>query len=115
MSAIAFDTHTYVKKLVAGGFTERQAEAQTEALVAVIEENLATKQDIELIRRDMKELEASLRRDMKELETNLRRDMKELETNLRRDMKELELRLTVPLGVMLAAAIGIITALDKLL
>jgi len=48
-----FDTLTYAKKLREAGFSERQAEAQAEALRAVVEDNLATK-------RDLKELELRL-------------------------------------------------------
>lgn len=56
--ATTFDTLTYAKKLKAAGFTESQAEAQAEALRAVVDENLATKADIALLKRDIKEAEA---------------------------------------------------------
>jgi len=41
-----FDTHAYVKKLKSVGFTEEQAEVQTEAIAELIDERLATKQDL---------------------------------------------------------------------
>jgi hypothetical protein len=41
-----FDTLTYANKLKEAGFTERQAQAQAEALVAVVDSNLATKHDL---------------------------------------------------------------------
>jgi hypothetical protein len=66
-----FDTLTYANKLKEAGFTERQAQAQAEALVAVVDSNIAAKQDIELIRRDMKELETAHKRDLKEPELKL--------------------------------------------
>jgi hypothetical protein len=44
--AIAFDTHEYVKKLKSVGFTEEQAEVQATALADLIDEQLATKQDL---------------------------------------------------------------------
>ena len=53
MSAIAFDTLAYAKKLKAAGFTEQQAEVQAEAMAELVNEQLATK-------RDLKELEMSL-------------------------------------------------------
>ncbi|MBF0107843.1 MAG: DUF1640 domain-containing protein [Magnetococcales bacterium] len=59
-TAIAFDTLAYAKKLKAVGFTEDQAEVQAEAMVELIEERLATKLDIENVRRDMKEMELRL-------------------------------------------------------
>ena len=86
MAATTFDTLTYAKKLQEAGFTAQQAEAQAEALRAVVDENLATK-------RDLKDLEAALRTDLKEMETALRTDLKEMEAALRSDLKELETRL----------------------
>ena len=88
MPTVAFDTHAYVKKLKAVGFTEQQAEVQAKTFTKIIEDRLATKQDL-------KELETILRRDIKELETNTKRDLKELETNTKRYLKELEMRLTI--------------------
>jgi len=46
MPAIAFGTLAYAKKLKAAGFTEEQAEIQAEALAELIDERLATKQDL---------------------------------------------------------------------
>lgn len=54
---IMFDTLAYAKKLKSAGFTEDQAEIQAEALAEIIDEKLATKQDIRDLRRDMKEME----------------------------------------------------------
>jgi len=58
--AMAFDTLAYAKKLKASGFTEEQAEIQAKALAEIVEERLATKQDILLLSRDIKELEERL-------------------------------------------------------
>ncbi len=55
-----FDTLTYARKLQEAGFTARQAEAQAEALLTIVNTNLATKHDIELLRRDMKEMESRI-------------------------------------------------------
>jgi predicted phage-related endonuclease len=135
--SVTFDTLTYAKKLRDAGFTQEQAEVQAHALADIVEERLATKQDIATLHRDIKELEAalkrdikeleaalkhdikeletSLKRDMKELETSLHRDMKEQETSLQRDMKDMEYRMTIRLGAMLAVSITIMGALVKLL
>lgn len=48
-----FDTHAYVRKLKAAGFTEEQAEIQAETLSEIVEERLSTK-------RELKELELRL-------------------------------------------------------
>ena len=81
-----FDTLAYAKKLKAAGFTEQQAEIQAEALSEIIEYRLATKQDIEELKRDIKELELRLKHD-----------------------------LTLRLGGMIVAGIAVVAALVKLL
>ncbi len=55
--AIAFDTHRYVKRLTASGFTEEQAETLAEEQVALLNANLATKTDLA---RGLAELKADL-------------------------------------------------------
>ena len=59
-NVVAFDTLAYVKKLKAVGVPEEQAEVQAEAFSEIIEERLATKQDILELKRDIKELETRL-------------------------------------------------------
>ena len=108
MVAMTFDTHAFVKELTQAGMPEEQAEVLARSQATLIDEKLATKQDL-------KELELRLKRDIQEL----KRDMKELEMRLTRDMQEMELRLkhdlTVRLGSMMVVAIGVVAALVKLL
>ena len=84
--AIAFDTLAYARKLKDAGFSDQQAEIQAQALAEIVDERLATKQDIIELRRDMQ-----------------------------RDMQDLEYRLTIRLGTMLAIAITAVATLVKLL
>ena len=86
MATLAFDTHTFVKELTQAGMPEAQAEVLARSQATLIDEKLATKQDLE-----------------------------ELEARLRHDMKELELRLTIRLGSMMVVAVGVVAALVKLL
>jgi len=44
-----FDTLQYVKKLKEAGVPEKQAEVQAEALHEIIDERLATKEDLKLL------------------------------------------------------------------
>lgn len=97
MRAIVFDTLEFAKTLKEANFSPEQAEALARAMSGMVEERLATKQDL------------------KEVEGALQRDIKELEVALRRELKELEYRLTIRLGGMLAAAVVIVAALVKLL
>ena len=101
MSTLVFDTHSFVKELTQAGMPEAQAEVLARSQATLIDEKLATKQDL-------KELEARLTRDIKELEDRLARDMRELELRLKHD-------LTLRLGSMMVVAIGVVAALVKLL
>jgi hypothetical protein len=53
MTTMIFDTLAYSKKLKEAGFTELQAEVQAEALAELIDDKLATKQDIVLLKKDI--------------------------------------------------------------
>ena len=86
MVAIMFDTHAFVKELTQAGMPEAQAEVLARNQATLIDEKLATKQDLEA-----------------------------LESRLKRDMREMELRLTLRLGSMMVVAIGVVAALVKLL
>ena len=90
MATIVFDTHAFLKELAEAGMPEKQAEVLARSQATLIDETLATKQDL-------KELEARLRREMKELELRLKHD------------------LTIRLGSMMVVAIGVVAALVKLL
>ncbi len=130
------DTLTYVEKLKEAGFTEKQAKVQVEATALLVQENLASKTDIEvvkheidlvkheievvkheidLVKRDIKQLEASTKQDIKELEVGLRRDIKEMETALKHDIKEMQLKfdgkftlLHWMLGVTIAGVLSLV-------
>ena len=75
-----------MKKLKAVGFTEEQAEVFASEQARLIEDKLATKNDLV-----------------------------ELENNLRRDMRELEYRIIIKLGSLMAASIAVVATLVKLL
>lgn len=92
MVAIPFDTLKFAEKLEAGGFTAQQARTAAEAFADATSQELATKADI--VR-----LEASTKAEI---------------AILRSDIEKIELRLTVKLGVMLAAAVAVIGVLLKL-
>ena len=58
--AIAFDSHSFVKRLTACGFTERQAEGLAEEQISLLEANLATRDDIAAVRGDLAATKAGL-------------------------------------------------------
>ena len=53
---LIFDTFDYAKKLQRAGLTEEQASVHVEALRTLVEHDLATKQDIAHVQRDIAEL-----------------------------------------------------------
>lgn len=53
MSAITFDTHSFVKRLTAAGMPEPQAEVLAEEQARLIETQLATKADLELLKHEL--------------------------------------------------------------
>lgn len=100
-STLPFDTHAFVKELVAAGVPEPQAEVHARLLGEIVIERLATKDDLVLLRQATKDDLELLRR--------------ELHADFRGDLGALELRLTLPFGAMLAAAVAVTVALVKLI
>ncbi|MGQ0664816.1 MAG: coiled-coil domain-containing protein [Pseudomonadota bacterium] len=111
MSALALDTHAAIKRLKEAGFTEAQAEAQVGLLADTIAKDLATKTDLSATAGALRAEIAAVRAEI----AALRAEMKNEFAALRSEMRELELRLTIKLGVMMAASVAIVAALVKLL
>ncbi len=94
---VGFDTFKAATRLQnEAGFNEKQARVLVATFAEGIGENLATKEDVAMLRSEMAGLRGQIE-------------------VLRGQMRELEQRMTVRVGAMIAAAVGIIVALDKLL
>lgn len=65
MGAVLFDTLSYTKKLREAGVPEKQAEVQAEAIAEALSGQLATKSDVELLRKDLQLSHSELRGDFK--------------------------------------------------
>ena len=107
------NTLEYAQKLKAVGVPSEQAEAHALAIYEIINSNLATKQDIALVKRDIE----LVKRDIKDLDLKIEATKAEL----KRDIKELELKIensankqTIKLGSLLVIALGAIVAFSKL-
>jgi hypothetical protein len=90
--AFAFDTLGYAKKLRDTGVSQEQAEAHAEAARDFIMAELATRHDLEVLRH--------------ELEHKIDLLESKLDT--------MSLRLTVRMGVMLAAGLSILAAIQRI-
>lgn len=60
MSSLVFDTHNFVKKLTKAGMPEAQAEILASEQANLIENRLAKKQDIALLKQDIASLEKNI-------------------------------------------------------
>jgi CBS-domain-containing membrane protein len=94
--AFAFDSLGYAKKLREVGVPQEQAEAHAEAAREFIMVELVTRQDLDTARR---ELQSAIDTTRRELEAAL---------------DNLGLRLTVRMGIMLAAGLTLLGAVLKL-
>lgn len=97
MSAVLFDTHGFVKRLVGAGMPEQQAEILAEEHARLLNERLATKLDLEqqtaLLRRDLAETKAELQRDLAETKAELQRDLAEMKAELQHEIAKLRVEL----------------------
>jgi hypothetical protein len=90
---VVFDTLAYAKEHKTGGFIEQQAEVQAHALARIIDDKLATKQDIEA----------------------LRHDLRQTEERLKGEIEKQSYRLMLSFGSMLVVAVGALAALVRIL
>jgi hypothetical protein len=60
MTVIVFDTLAYAEKLESVGFTPQQAKGQAHALREIVDNQIATKQDIAALEQDIAALDASV-------------------------------------------------------
>ena len=83
---LIFDTFDYARKLQKAGFTEHQAEVQVNALRTLIENDLATKQDIPSLQKDIAELRKETQESIEALRKEMKQDIELLskETQLNR-------------------------------
>jgi hypothetical protein len=128
---IAIDTLAFARRLREAGFSEQQAEGQARALAETMTDTLATKQDL----REMDERSnvrftqidqrfASIDARFEFLERHLDVKLEEFEKRMeirlaekasRADLLELEHRMTVRLGTITVASIGVVSALVRIL
>jgi hypothetical protein len=106
-SPLFFDTLQYVKKLREAGVAENVAEIQAEAFKEVMENNLASKQDIKDLRQDILAMKKDLTHDIEGLSRNI-----EL---VKKDVVMIKKDLTIRLGGMMAVGISILSVLITLL
>jgi hypothetical protein len=71
-ATLTFDRLAYVDRLREAGFDEKQARAQAEALDLALRDSVATKADVEEVRRDLREVETRLEAKIEASAANLK-------------------------------------------
>jgi hypothetical protein len=94
---MAFDTLKFSHRLQQVGVSREQADAHAELARDMVIAELATKSDLAVTSKD------------------LQSEIKAVRNDLQAEIRLLEQRMTVRLGAMLAAAVGIVVAAQKLI
>jgi len=94
MTTLAFDTHQFVIDLTKADMPEAQAEALARHYANLLNDRLATKDDLAMLRtatkKDISELQAATKEDMSELRAATKEDMSELRAEFKEDFTTLE-------------------------
>ena len=98
-----FNTLRYAKMLEEVGFSREQAETSIKILVEIMEDKLASKQDL-------RDLESQIELKFQNLRSDLKRELSEVNHSV----SQMESKLTIRMGTMMAASIAILTAIQKL-
>jgi len=127
-----FNTLKYATMMEEVGFSRAEAETSVKIWVEIMEDNLASKQDIQELKQDMLDLAAATKQDLKDHAATTKQDISDLRTELQQEIHDLatvmnenflklgkeiqacELRLTVRMSAVAVAIIGILTAIQKL-
>ena len=70
-NVIAYDTHKFVKHLMESGFSEQQAEGLVSGQVHLLNDNLATRTDLKVLRAGMDLMKVELKTEIGRLESRM--------------------------------------------
>ena len=87
MNMVVFDTLKLSRKLEGAGFTREQATGAAEALSDTFTDNVATKADVDAVRKDLKVEIDAVRKDLKAEIDAVRKDLKAEIAELRGEIK----------------------------
>ena len=117
MSNLAFDTHKFVKDLTKTGMASDQAEVLADHYARLLDDRLATKDDIALsesiLKADITSVETALRADITSVETALKADITSVETALKADITSVQGALRAEIASVESSLRADITSLRK--
>lgn len=119
-SALAFDTHASVKRLMQSGMPEAQAEALVEVVSKTADmpdiSGLATKADLDQLRlatkADLEQFRTAIRADMDQLRTATKADMEQMRMATKADMDQLRMATKADMDQFRTATKADIAVLD---
>ena len=79
MSALAFDTHKFVKDLTKAGMSDSQAEVLANHYAGLLNDRLANKEDLGLLHKDIAVLRKDMSGAIEVLRAEVKTDLKHLE------------------------------------
>ncbi|MBF0401602.1 MAG: DUF1640 domain-containing protein [Magnetococcales bacterium] len=103
--AVTFDTHKFIKQMVATGFTEEQAEIQVRLLSEILDTQLSTKADMAKLdanmlelKRDIREIDAKveltkavLQKEIEAVRLGLQKEIEAVRTGMQKDLESTRL------------------------
>ena len=95
MATFVFDTHQAIQNLKEAGVAETQAEAMVALVGSAFGENVATKADVQRVEQIVERVEQKLEYEVR---------------SIRSDMQAMEQRITLKLGGLLFAGLGLLFA-----
>ena len=112
--AIAFDSHRFVKKLTACGFTEKQAEGLADEQIRLLDGNLATKADLERVKGELQaEIQVRTRQVKADLEVRIQKVNANLETRIESVKADLMKWMLAAVTAQMALIAGVIVGLVR--
>ncbi len=112
--AIAFDSHRFVKKLTACGFTEKQAGGLADEQIRLLDGNLATKADLERIKGELQaEIQVRTRQVKADLEVRIQKVNANLETRIDSVKADLMKWMLAAVTAQMALIAGVIVGLVR--
>lgn len=105
-----FDTLSFARRLTEAGEKPAVAEAHALALKDFVMDRLATKDDLQLVKNELRSEISDVRKEI----IDVRKDMATLGADLRKDIDVMGLKLSVRMGGMLVVAVGALATINKL-
>lgn len=103
-----FDTLRYANRLEAAGFTKEQAQVQAEAFLEVVDDQLATKANLEHLESNMNAHFAEVDSRLTTLDGKIEASTTSLRLELKSDMELLKRDMKIWFGVMLVVMVTVL-------